>query len=187
MKHILILIALITNIALAKDCTYKIAKEDFKVSWTAFKTPLKVGVGGAFTKLGTANESAKSFNELLTGIKFNIDTKSTSTKNPDRDKKIVTFFFENMMGGTNISGTTESYAKKVLKIKFNMNKKSLTIPLKVTKTNNSFMAEGVIDVLDFGLNKSLAGINKACYELHEGKTWSDVGIKLEAKYTKVCK
>ena len=86
-----------------------------------------------------------------------------------------------------IAGTTLGYEKKVLKVRFNMNKYTRDVPLKVTKTDSSFSAEGVIDVFDFGLNKSLAGINKACEELHEGKTWSDVEVKLEAKYSKTCK
>jgi polyisoprenoid-binding protein YceI len=32
------------------------------------------------------------------------------------------------------------------------------------------------DLGDFGMLPSLQGINKACYELHEGKTWQDVEI-----------
>ena len=183
----LIFLLFLTTVAAAENCTYKINANDFKVSWVAFKTPLKVGVGGKFTKLGVKNATGSSFQDLVQGISFNIDTASTETGNKDRDAKIVKYFFENMDKSADITGETLSYEKKVLKVRLNMNKYTRDIPLKVTKTETSFEAEGVIDVFDFALNKSLAGINKACETLHEGKTWSDVEIKLEAKYSKSCK
>lgn len=182
----LILIMLSSSL-MAKDCTFEIDAKDLSVSWVAFKTPLKVGVGGKFTKLGVEDKKAESFSKLLEGIKFNIDTASTETGNKGRDKKIIKYFFENMEASADITGETLQYEKKVLNIRFNMNKYTRDVPLKVTKTESSFTAEGVIDVFDFGLNKSLAGINKACEALHQGKTWSDVEIKLEGKYTKSCK
>ncbi|MAZ47236.1 MAG: hypothetical protein CME65_01655 [Halobacteriovoraceae bacterium] len=188
MKSCLFLVLfLIWTVAFAENCTYKMSAKDVNVSWVAFKTPLKIGVGGKFTKLGVKDRTAASFSELIQGIKFNIDTASTETGNKDRDKKIIKYFFENMDKSADISGTTLGYEKKVLKVRFNMNKYTRDVPLRVTKTDSSFEAIGVIDVFDFGLNKSLAGINKACEKLHEGKTWSDVEVKLEAKYSKTCK
>ena len=185
MKFILTLL-MSSSLAFAADCEYSISAQDFKVDWKAYKTPLKVGVGGKFTQLGTSNEKGKSLKELLEGIQFNIDTNSTNTGNPDRDKKIIKHFFQNMDGNQNIAGETISFAKKVLTIRFTMNKVTRDIPLKVTTTKDSIQAKGVIDVLDFTLNKSLMGINKACEKLHEGKTWSDVEINLSAKYSKKC-
>ncbi|MCB4763942.1 MAG: YceI family protein, partial [Sulfurovum sp.] len=39
-----------------------------------------------------------------------------------------------------------------------------------------FKAQGNIDLLDFAAGQALASINKACYDLHKGKTWSDISI-----------
>ena len=35
--------------------------------------------------------------------------------------------------------------------------------------------------MDFNLSKALASINKACYELHNGKTWEDGKVYLPKK------
>jgi hypothetical protein len=42
-------------------------------------------------------------------------------------------------------------------------------------------AQGYIDILDFQGSKALASINKACFDLHKGKTWNDVSISFEMK------
>jgi hypothetical protein len=44
-----------------------------------------------------------------------------------------------------------------------------------------FSATGVIDILDFSAGDALSSINKACSDLHEGKTWSDVTIGFTTK------
>lgn len=188
MRGIAILGTLLLSTSLfAENCTYSIKASDLNLSWKAFKTPLKIGVGGKFNQLGVKDQSASSLRDLVEGIKFDIDTNSTDTGNPDRDKKIVKFFFQNMDESSNITGETLILKKKVLTVRIKMNKFERDIPLNFTKTDNSFEAKGVIDVFDFGLNKSLAGINKACEALHEGKTWSDVEVVLSAKYSKSCK
>ena len=47
-------------------------------------------------------------------------------------------------------------------------------------------ASGTIDMFDFALNKAHASISKACYDLHAGKTWSDVAVSAEIKLEKEC-
>lgn len=190
MKSILVFMTIILTSApaLAKKCNYSAASSDFKVEWTAFKTPLKAPVGGSFRSLGVAAAHAgNGIKDFLEGIEFNIDTLTTDTNNKDRDAKIVKNFFVPMLGGSNITGKTLEYSKKILKVEMTINKQMKVIPLKVTNVDGVIEAIGVIDVLDFALNKSLAGINKACFELHEGKTWSDVRVKLSIKYSKKCK
>ncbi len=43
-------------------------------------------------------------------------------------------------------------------------------------TKGHFQATGTIDLFDFAASDALASINKSCYDLHSGKTWSDVTI-----------
>ena len=183
----LILMALLLSwSAYAQNCKYSLKASDLAVSWIAFKTPLKVGVRGEFKQLGVQDKTATSLKQLFEGIDFNIDTTSIATGNLSRDKKILTYFFQNMSVSPNISGSTKSLSKKVLKIDFNMNGQTREVPLKMTSKENAVQFKGVIDVLDFSLSKSLKGINQACKELHQGKTWSDVEIILDAKYLKKC-
>jgi len=185
MKLFIILAFVSTNL-FAADCSYELKKEDLKVEWTAFKTPLKIGVKGSFDKLGVKKDAkGKDLASLLSGIPFLIDVQSVNTGNKDRDLKIYNYFFAPV--GPTIKGEVLKYEKSVLKVAITMNGVTKIVPLKVTSEDSSFVADGVIDVLDFNLAFSLKGINNACKDLHEGKTWSDVSIKLSGKYTQTCK
>ena len=64
-----------------------------------------------------------------------------------------------------------------------MNGKTLDIPLSYEYKNRKLSAKGVIDVFDFAMSDELAALNKACFALHEGKTWSDVAIGIDAEFT----
>ena len=57
-----------------------------------------------------------------------------------------------------------------------MNEKTLTIPMKYFYSEGKFDASGTIDLADFAASDALASINKSCFDLHKGKTWSDVSI-----------
>lgn len=190
MKHLFIISFIVfSNIVFAaEECTYKIDSENVQVSWTAFKTPKKIGVGGSFTKLGIANEyQGNTLAEALKTVKFSIDTNSVSTKNDDRDAKIVKFFFKAMKKGMNITGSIKDYSQKTIMLNLKMNGVTKEVPLIVDLKDDQIKADGVIDLFDFSMKKSLTGINKACLELHEGKTWNDVSISLQAKFSKACK
>ncbi|MDH5581794.1 MAG: YceI family protein [Bdellovibrionales bacterium] len=172
--------------AQSQDCTYSVSPSGVKVEWVAYKTPAKVGVKGSFTKLGfTEAREGKSLEGVMTGAQFNIDTKSTSTGDKGRDMKISSFFF----GRQKISGEIVSVdaKKKLIQLEVNMNDQLQKIPLSYQIKKSKVLATGYIDVLDFAMNDSLAKITKACYAKHEGKTWSDVKIILEAKFKKSCK
>lgn len=190
MKHLLItlLLSALSFTTFAKNC-FESHSDNINLEWTAYKTPLKAPVSGKFRNLGITEEKlkGKSIKDLLQGISFNIDTASISTRNTGRDAKIVKFFFQKMAGGINIKGKTLKYEKKVLKTAITMNNKSVIIPLKVTIKDSKIEASGIIDIFDFDMYKSLEGINKACYDLHEGKTWNDVAVKLTISYANTCK
>jgi hypothetical protein len=68
-------------------------------------------------------------------------------------------------------------------IEVTMNSQTKKVPMKYTYSKGEFKASGVIDILDFNAKKALTQINKACYDLHQGKTWSDVkiGFKTQIK------
>lgn len=185
---ILFLIAFILPLtSFSESCKYLADKDDVKLSWVAFKTPLKVGVGGRFEELGIKTDlSGDSLASFLQGIEFKINSASTKTGNSSRDSKIVKYFFKKMVNGLDISGKTYKYSKKVLFVDLRMNNVSNNIELKVTQDENQIIAQGVIDVYDFSLHDSLKGINMACKELHQGKTWNDVEVKLVIPFTKKC-
>lgn len=158
---------------------------DVVLTWTAYKTPAKAGVNGTFKKIKISQpKTAKSIGAMMSQTSFEIDTKSVSTKNPARDKKIADNFF-NFSNKSKIVGKFISMKNKVLMTEITMNGVTKTIPMALTlnEKQKTFVAMGHIDVFDFILNDQLAAINKACFKLHSGKTWSDVALKLEAQFS----
>lgn len=171
-----------------ENCQITIDRDDVNVGWVAFKTPSKVGVGGRFRSLGIEKTlKAKSWEELFNSTKFNIDSASTSTKNTGRDAKIVKYFFQPMIGGLNISGGFKYVDNEEVTLVLKMNGIENKIPMAISVKDDTLNAKGVLDVFDFSMKKSLLGINQACYELHEGKTWNDVEINFSMKFKKECK
>jgi hypothetical protein len=62
-----------------------------------------------------------------------------------------------------------------------MNGITKSVPMKYSFANGIFSAKGTIDIFDFSASKALSSINKACFDLHKGKTWNDVSIAFSTK------
>ncbi|SMP88416.1 YceI-like domain-containing protein [Epsilonproteobacteria bacterium SCGC AD-308-P11] len=162
------------------------------VSFEAYKTPAKVGVGGVFdsVKYTPTAPSGKNFREIFVGSQVSIDTASVNSKNETRDDKLVKFFFDTMTG-KNITAKISDYKpNKLFKgkpktgvfiVEVTMNGVTKTVPMNYSFDAGVMVANGVIDILDFSANEALSSINKACYDLHGGKTWSDVSIGFTTK------
>lgn len=168
----------------APKCQYVVEKDKTLVEWTAFKTPKKVGVGGKFLNFKIKDVKGKSLADSVKGTTFEIDSQSVSTGNPDRDKKLVTFFFQTKEKPIKISGKfislNGSEAKAILKI----NDTSKEIILNLAEVENTAVFTGKINVEDFLLSPNLKSINEACKQLHEGVTWPDVELKITTSYQK---
>lgn len=159
----------------------KIVSDSTKVSWTAYKTTEKIGVGGSFTEI-TLNDTktGTSPEAILEGATFSIPVSSLFTDNDDRDSKLKEFFFGVLKNKELISGTLNfSDGKCLLTIKLNDVEKQ--IPVTHEFIDNRFSINSTIDLVDFGAEGAVASINKACYDLHKGadgvsKTWNEVAI-----------
>lgn len=146
------------------------------VKFTAFKTPAKKGVSGGFNAVEVVGKkSSQSVEEMLNGLGVNIATKSVNSGNEARDKKLVGSFF-NVQFNHEIEAKIVEVKAESLIVEISMNHKTVRVPMAYATKENTITANGYIDLSDFGMLPSLQGINKACYELHEGKTWQDVEI-----------
>lgn len=181
MKKILLFSSIIFSSHAFANCL-QISEQDLSVKWTAFKTPAKVGVSGSFKKFTfdgkTKGTSAK---DIAYGLGLKIDHQTVDTANAARDAKIAKFFFSTIKGKEIAARVTKIDDKNIV-LKVNMNGVDRDVPMSYTILGNELKAQGVIDVLDFTMNKQLKDINKACFALHEGKTWSDVGLELTAQF-----
>ena len=166
-----------------------VQSNDMNVTWKAYKTFAKLGVGGQFTGVSyTANKKeGKNFKSLLVGSKVSIDVSKIDTKNKGRDKTLVENFFGKLKGKTidgvvvDIKADEKVNGKSVyhgsIDVNITMNGQTMQIPMRYNYKNEIFTAKGTIDLFDFSANDALKSINKSCFALHKGKTWNDVSIE----------
>jgi len=169
------------------DCSYT-KNGDVNVNWTAFKTPMKVGVNGTFRSVVyKGGKKAASLSELLKDAKVMIQTNNVDSGNSGRDAKLVQFFF-NQMDGQILEARVVAMdeTSKVVLVEVIMNGKGLNVPMAYTYVDGLFKASGVIDLGDFKALDALTSINRACYDLHAGKTWQDVTIGFSMKVEEQC-
>jgi len=160
------------------------------VSWKAYKTPSKLGVGGVFNEVAytAVKAEGKNFKEILVGSSVVVDTSSVNSKNEGRDLKLVNSFFK-LMGDGKITAkivdmTSNKRVKReprtgTLTVDISMNGVTKSVPMSYKYDKGLMKSEGFIDILDFSGSDALVSINKACFDLHKGKTWSDVAIGFE--------
>jgi len=162
------------------------------VDFKAYKTAAKIGVGGVFDTVVYTSKvsSGKNFREIFIGETVSINTASVNSKNKERDDKLVTFFFEKMLSKEITAKILDYKSDKIFKgkpktgmfmVEITMNGVTKTVPMNSTYDSGVIKANGVIDIFDFSANDALSSINKACYDLHEGKTWNDVTIGFTTK------
>lgn len=170
-------------------CTYELNKEGATLSWTAFKTPKKVGVKGKLTDFKVSAQKSATIDALVASALVDVNSQSVDTGDKARDAKIMTFFFKKMLKGTSIKGKVVKADQGKAQVEFTMNgvSKAVDMVSKYDQKAGTLTLSGKMDVLDFGMKPNLDAITKACFEKHEGVTWPDVELEFVAKVTSSCK
>ncbi|BCD67844.1 YceI family protein [Nitratiruptor sp. YY09-18] len=163
MRKLLLTIAA-AALLLAGECSLE------NLTWTAYKTPLKLGVKGTFGKIAFIKGK-----DCLDGAEVKINKHSVDTNNPDRDKTLDQYFFAKLRG--DIIAKVLKVDEKTLDVVITLNGVTKKIPFYYTKKDGVIKAKGVIDILDFQGNSVLRSIANACYKKHQGKTWNDVTLE----------
>jgi len=192
MKKIALSLILALGIAHA-NCSFSQAS-NVDVTWKAYKTPMKLGVGGHFKAVDFKSSVAKAndLNTLLAGSSVHIDVASVDSKNKGRDIKLLNEFFKKMSGAgitaKIVSLKKDKDARKtgLVTVVVSMNGVQREVPMRYSFKDGTLSAEGVIDLFDFKAAPALASINKACFALHKGKTWSDVSIGFSMQIKASC-
>lgn len=178
-----LLTAFVLTTSLFGECSYK--TQNTKVVWNAFKTYEKIGVSGTFDKTDFTPKSAQSIDALLTSSQITIETASVNSGNAGRDAMLLSSFFKIQNNSTIQAKIISAKEGKGL-VEISMNNVKKVIPMNYQIEGEKVLGKGVIDLGDFAMLPSLNAINKACYDLHAGKTWQDVEIKFEITVTKNC-
>jgi len=201
LKKLLFGVVLLSSFIYAGEMTTKqsciLSQEgDIIVNWKSYKTPAKVSVSGSFDDVSymAIKKEGKNFKEILVGSSVIINTNKVNSKHVDRDLKLTNSFFKIMSDKKITAKIIEINTHKkemgkpktgTLIVEITMNDVTKKVPLKYIHDKGIMRADGFIDILDFKASKALASINKACFDLHKGKTWSDVaiGFKMSIKAT----
>jgi polyisoprenoid-binding protein YceI len=197
MKKIILVMALVLGFTNSLSASQKAGcvlaqKGKVTVDWIAYKTASKIGVSGTFDKVDykSVAKNGKNFREILVGSSVSINSSSVNSKNTGRDVKLVKFFFKQMNSNIITAKITDIKADKKVKGKtrigsvtldITMNGVTKSVPMAYSFANGIFSAKGTIDIFDFSASKALSSINKACFDLHKGKTWNDVTIAFTTK------
>lgn len=150
-----------------------------KLTWTAFKTPDKIGVEGTFDKIElTGTKDSGDILKDIEGATFNITTSSVNSADPLRDGKLKDGFFGVLNG--DINGTFVSFADGKARVEITMNGVNATKDFDYTSDEYSLKINGTIDIInDFKGETAFNSIHELCKDLHLGKTWTDVDIAVE--------
>ncbi len=192
MKKLLFSMAVLSSLIYAGEATKKpsciLSQEGaVEINWKSYKTAAKTGVGGSFNDVSytAIKNEGVNFKEILVGSKIEINTNKVNSNNKGRDLKLVNSFFKIMKNEKITAKIIDIKAKEkvmgkpkigTIIVEITMNEITKKIPLNYIYDKGIMRADGFIDILDFKASKALASINKACFDLHEGKTWSDVEI-----------
>lgn len=165
--------------AVAEAVTYQYNPETTKLTWTAYKTPEKVGVSGTFTEIEVSNTKESAVKEeVLEGASFKINGLSVSSGDESRDAKLADFFFQNL-AAPEITGSIGKFGDKIVPITIVLNDVEIVKDFGFSFENNKLTLTGTIDILDdFKAKKSFDLLHDACKDLHLNKTWSDVSIEI---------
>jgi polyisoprenoid-binding protein YceI len=167
------------------ECSYQAQQPN--VTWKAFKNYEKIGVGGSFDRAVLQSTSTDSIEKVLLLSTITIDTSRINSGNPGRDATLTHAFF--MVQNINSITARVAFAKEgKAQINISMNGVTKTIPMSYTVVGKEkIIGKGTIDLADFGMIPSLQSLNKACFDLHSGKTWQDVEIGFEIPMKTTCK
>lgn len=156
---------------------------DLDVKWTGYKTAKKVGVSGTFNDINLQIEKSDDLATFLKSSKVQIGTASFESGLAVRNKSIVSTLFS-LKSSEKIMGSipTVNIEDKTLRLKLTMNEVTKSIPMSYVINDGKITVKGQIDILDFSMSDSYAKFAKECFDLHEGKSYSEVDIEFMLPY-----
>ncbi len=178
-------------------CQYQFDPSSTKITWTAFKTSAKIGVGGTFdnfkiedTQIATSEIAV--FNEAI----FEIHTGSVNSGNTIRDPKLVEYFFNTMIDGSSIIGSLVKMSapengKGEAILSITMNGATHEENAMYTLEGTSLVLSATLDLSKWEANSAVASLNKACEILHMGEDgvsqlWNEVEVEISTVLKKDC-
>lgn len=152
-----------------------------------------LGVKGSFKDVDVKGlKAGKTIEESVTDLTFSIKTSGVDTKLPERDAKLVKYFFAKLLKGETLEGKFQNVGLNKADLVLKINNEEKTIPLEYSIENETRVSlKTKINLLDWNAKEALDSLNAICKDLHTGtdgisKLWPDVEIKVVSTFQKKC-
>ncbi len=165
------------------------------IQWTGYKTTVKTPVKGVFKSFKIANmASVNDLNSAIKQAQVEINAFSVFSNNEDRDKKLATQLFGQMIQSqiilAEVVKTNPNKQTALVKIKMNNHEKEIPMQLIIDEDKGQVNISGQIDLTkDFDAGKALQIFHQACFDQHTGtdgvsKTWPIVEVMAQLVFKK---
>jgi len=157
-----------------------------ELTWTAYKTSDQVPVEGTFKNIQLDGLKPDALPlEALEGVSFKIQVDGLDSKNPDRDEKIMKYFFGNLKFSNEITGILSkvNLEAKTIDVALVLNDITQLITMDYVENPDKIQLNGRVELKDFSALDALKELNKICFDLHKGEDgksilWDFVDIKV---------
>jgi hypothetical protein len=181
--------------AKANECIYSFSDSTIKLFWAGYKTTDKLKVLGSFQEIKTNHSDQKfsSIDELVNGITFSINSKSSESGDPIRDANLRDYFFNYLTDNFQINGRVSEYNDAFITVNFDVLGVDRQVKFTHSIVNNVLKLRALISLDDLGAYKAYNSISAKCYDLHKGpdgisKTWDEVNVLIDVPLiTEDCK
>jgi len=181
--------------AKANECIYSFSDSTIKLFWAGYKTTDKLKVLGSFQEIKTNHSDQKfsSIDELVNGITFSINSKSSESGDPIRDTNLRDYFFNYLTDNFQINGDVLEYNDAFMTANIDVLGVDRQVKFSHSIVNNVLKLRAVISLDELGAYKAYNSISAKCYELHKGpdgvsKTWDEVNVLIDVPLiTEDCK
>ena len=172
--------------AKANECIYSFSDSTIKLFWAGYKTTDKLKVLGSFQEIKTNHSDQKfsSIDELVNGITFSINSKSSESGDPIRDANLRDYFFNYLTDNFQINGRVSEYNDAFITANFDVLGVDRQVKFTHSIVNNVLKLRALISLDDLGAYKAYNSISAKCYDLHKGadgisKTWDEVNVLID--------
>lgn len=175
-----------------ETCFYKLDTGSYELTWTAYKTSDRVGVGGTFNEINMTVPEAETQEDAIKGIEFEINTASVESQNEERNGKIAEHFFGTISTPT-ITGKVESVdlEKNKATVLITMNRVEFPVEGSLTMDGDSFEFSATINAKAWNAEPGVEALNEECHDLHTGNDgvsilWPDFTVGFKGTLNKNC-
>ena len=173
------------------ECIYSFSDSTIKLFWAGYKTTDKLKVIGSFQEIKTNHSGQKfsSIDELVNGITFSINSKSSESGDPIRDANLRDYFFSYLTDNFQINGDVLEYNDAFITANIDVLGMERQVKFTHSIVNNILKLRALISLDELGATKAFNSISAKCYDLHKGadgvsKTWDEVNVLIDVPFNK---